>query len=107
MDIYPDVALGEHVSGWYWPPLPPNPPYLYFDRDASGDEAMFFPGLFLQFAPGIKVTCTSTSGGDILFTGLSTDNTYLFTGGDPTRGIRIHDGEIRLHQNGSVKLHRK
>lgn len=107
-DIYPVRALGDWVSGWYHPtPFPGN--YVYFDRDASGTDATFDAGYYVQFLPEVTVTCTSASGGSIRFLGSSGSeaHTYLFTGGDPTRGIEIRGGHIYLYQDGSIKLYRQ
>ena len=107
-DIYPVRALGDWVSGWYHPtPFPGN--YVYFDRDASGTDATFDAGYYVQFLPEVTVTCTSASGGSIRFLGSSgsEEHTYLFTGGDPTRGIEIRGGHIYLYQDGSIKLYRQ
>jgi len=101
-NIYPACALGSSLSGWY---SPPTLPYRYFDRDATGNDAGFDAGHFLQFLPGITVTCTSTEGGKIEFRGWSADNSYLFARGDVSRGVRIYSGHIYLYQNGSIKFH--
>jgi len=100
--IKPAPSLGASLSGSY---SPPSFPYRYFDQDATGDDVVFEAGHLLQFLPGVKVTCTSTSGGKIAFGGESTDNTLLFSRGDEWRGIRLYDGHIYLYQNGSIVLH--
>lgn len=99
--VYPAPALGSWLSGGY---SPPSFPYRYFDRDATGHDATFDAGHYLQFLPGITVKCTSPAGGKIQFRGWSTANTYLFAGGDASTGIRIHSGHIYLYQNGSIKF---
>ncbi len=101
--IKPDCSLGSSLSGSY---VPPSFPYRYFDQDATGSNADFGSGHKLQFLPGVKVTCTSTTGGKIEFRGTSAYNTYLFTRGDLSNGIRIlNSSKIHLYQNGSIKLH--
>ena len=100
-NIYPAQALGNWLSGTY---SRVAFPYRYFDRDATGHSATFEAGQYLQFLPDITVTCTSTTGGSILFEGSSSHNTRLFTRGDRTKGVRIYDGAIKLNRYGSVKF---
>ncbi|MCK5640381.1 MAG: C10 family peptidase [Gammaproteobacteria bacterium] len=100
--IKPAPSLGSWLSG---SKSPPSFPYRYFDRDATGHDATFGAGHYLQFLPGITVKCTSPDGGKIQFIGWSTDNTYLFTRGDQSKGIRIHSGHINLFNQGSIKFH--
>jgi hypothetical protein len=101
-NIYPASALGAWLSGRY-----ASPPfaYRYFDRDATGHDALFDAGQYLQFLPGVIARCTSPSGGRIGFDGLPTANTYLFARGDPSTGIRIHSGYIHLLKDGALTLH--
>ncbi len=99
--IYPAQALGSSLSGTY---TRQSFPYRYVDRDATGSSATFEEGQYLQFLPGITVTCTSTTGGSIRFEGSSSNNTWLFTRGDRTRGARIYSGTIKLNRYGSVKF---
>ena len=103
INIHPACALGSWLSGGY---EPPSFPYRYFDRDATGDNAVFNAGHYLQFLPSITVTCTSTTGGKIEFRGLSTENSHLFTRGDElSTGINIYNGHVYLYQGGSIKFH--
>jgi hypothetical protein len=101
-NIYPASALGAWLSGRY---ASPGFAYRYFDRDATGHDARFDAGQTLQFLPGVTVGCTSSRGGRIGFDGLNTANTYLFTRGDPSTGIRIHSGHIHLLKNGRLTFH--
>ena len=96
-NIVPDQALGAVISGTY--AKVSTFPYRYFDLDATG-SATFSAGQYLQFLPGIAVT----SSGTVRFDGSGSDNTRLFAGGDTTRGIRIYDGAVKLHNNGSISL---
>jgi len=98
-DIYPATALGNWLSGPYSAPYP-----FYFDQDAAGSSATFSSGANLQFLPGVTVTGISTTGDAIRFEGSSSANTRLFTNGDMSKGIRIHDGTIKLMNNGSITL---
>lgn len=97
INVYPAPALGSWLSGLY---SLPSFPYRYFDRDATGNDATFDAGHYLQFLPGVTVK----SGGKIQFRGWSTGNTRLFTRGDRSKGILIVSGHIYLYQNGSIKL---
>jgi hypothetical protein len=99
--IKPVPALGSWLSGTY---LRAGFPYRYFDRDATGGSATFEAGQNLQFLPEITVTCTSTAGGSIRFKGSSSQSTLLFTRGDRTKGVRIHDSAVRLNRYGSIKF---
>ena len=100
--IYPAPSLGSSLSGTY---AKRSFHYRYFDQDATGHDAVFEAGQYLQFLPGITVKCTSPDGGKIQFRGGSTDNTYLFTRGDIiSKGIRIHSGHIYLYNQGSIKF---
>ena len=102
VDIYPAQALESSIAGTYTRDA--SFPYRYFDQDATGNSATFENGQYLQFLPGITVTCTSTTGGSIRFEGSSSDNTWLFTRGDRTKGVRIYDGAIKMNRYGGVKI---
>ena len=104
INIKPIQTLGNELSGHYHKLLFP---YRYFDQDANGFDVTFAGGQNLQFLPSVAVTCKS---GYIRFEGISFDNMRLFsikgteTGG-ALAGIKIHDGGIRLHPNGSIRFH--
>jgi hypothetical protein len=100
-DIYPEQALGSLLMGTY---AKDSFPYRYFDRDAISVGAIFASGQYLQFLPGITVTCMGTAGSTIFFNGSSSNNTRLFTRGDPSTGIRIYEGAVKLSKNGSITL---
>lgn len=103
--LRPASALYSTISGDYFSV---GIKYRYFDQDATGDSAAFWQGQKLQFLPGITVTCTSTEGDYIRFIGInitSSDNTYLFSRGDLSKGARLIDSEIRLYKNGSIKFY--
>ena len=99
--IKPAPSLESKLSGPY---AKKAFPYRYFDQDATGHDAVFKAGQYLQFLPGITVKCTSPDGGKIQFIGWSYDNTRLFTRGDISKGIRIHSGHINLYNQGSIKF---
>jgi len=102
-DIFPVNAIGSLILGGY--PAQTLFRYRYFDMDAMGHDAVFHGGQSLQFLPGIKVTSISSSTNPIRFYGTNEDNLQLFTRGDLSNGIRLHDGEIELTNYGSIKLH--
>jgi hypothetical protein len=99
--IKPAPSLGSWLSGTY---TKKSFPYRYFDQDATGHDAVFKAGQYLQFLPSNTVKCTSPDGGKIQFIGWSTGNTHLFTRGDVSKGIRIHSGHIYLCNPGSIKF---
>lgn len=101
-NIYPAPALGSSLSAVTY--SRPSFPYRYFDQDATGASATFEAGQNLQFLPNVEVTCTSNTGGSIQFLGSSSYNTRLYTRGDPSKGIRIYQGEVKLDKDGSIKL---
>ena len=102
LGIRPETALGSTVSGAY---APAAFPYRYFDRNATGINASFDAGHFLQFLPGVKVTCRGMGYDKIQFRGWSNANSRLFTRGDSGAGVRIYSGHIYLFGGGSIKLH--
>jgi hypothetical protein len=104
VDIKPEPSMGNPLSGIY---IKQHYPYRYFNQDAAGSDVIFESGQNLQFLPGVVVTCTD---GYIRFEGFDFDNTRLFsikgteTGGS-LAGIKIHEGVIKLHTNGSIRFH--
>jgi hypothetical protein len=101
-EVYPDVALGPLLSGAY-----PKAkfPYRYFDQDAKGDAATFFSGQYLQFLHNITVRASSSPGSTILFYGYASgNNTLLFSRGNPSKGIRIYNGAVKLNSNGGIRF---
>lgn len=99
VNIFPNVSLTHSLSGTYilWPLFP----YRYFNRDASGSSATFNAGQYLQFLPNIVVTST----GNIKFLGATSFETYFFTRGDTSKGIRIDNGGISLYSGGKMKFY--
>jgi hypothetical protein len=102
IDIYPAQALGNTLAGTYLRDV--SFPFRYFDQDATGNSATFESGQNLQFLHNITVACGSTTGGSIRFEGSSSNNTWLFTRGDRSIGVRICDGAIKLNRYGSIKF---
>lgn len=104
-DIYPGPALYDTLSGDY---MKTTLGYRYFDQDATGDTATFWAGQKLQFLPGVTVKCSSGTGGYLRFIGVNSDpswNTYLFSNGDLSRGIKMIDSEIRVYNGGGIQLY--
>jgi len=98
--IYPDKALGSDLIGAY--SLNTSFPYRYFDRDALGlgGGAVFQSGQKLQFLPDVVVS--GSASGTVRFNGSSGLTTVLFTRGDKTAGVKIHDGAIQVHEGGGI-----
>ena len=80
-------------------------PYRYFDQDASGSNATFESGQMLQTLEGVRITGTEHHHWlmmSVFWDHVRSPTTKVFTGGDPTRGIRIQRdptsgyGTIRL-----------
>ena len=87
------------VSGAY--PLP-ELPYGYVDQDATcSDSAAFASGYNLQFLPNATLTCTSTTDSLRIY-GTGSENTRLFTRGDPSRGVHIVGSAIKMSHGGTV-----
>ena len=99
VNIRPAQSLGSSLSGTYilWPLFP----YRYFDRDTWGSSATFSVGQYLQFLPHIVVTST----GNIKFLGAAPFESYFFTRGDTSRGIRIDNGGISMYSGGKMKFY--
>jgi len=102
-NIYPAQSLHSVISGTY---TRQSFYYRYFNVDATGTSATFDPGQYLQFLPGITLTCTSTTGGSIRFNSSSSNLTRLFSrNGDRTQGVRLNSGgTIKLNGYGCIKF---
>jgi hypothetical protein len=97
---FPFPAIGSTVvSGTY----PKNTfPYWYLDRDATaGFTTTFASGNYLQFLNGIRLKAD----GYVKIESTVTQNTRLFSGGNPSTGIRLYDGDMILTSGGSLKLY--
>ena len=102
LGLRPETALGSTVSGGY---TPGTFPYRYFDQNATGVNASFDAGHYLQFLPGVRVTCRGMGYDKIQFRGWSNANSRLFTRGNIGAGARIYSGHIYLFGGGSIKLY--
>jgi len=97
---YPVQSVGSTVvSGTY----PKNAlPYWYFDQDATAYFATTFAsGNYLQFLRRIRLKAT----GHVRIESTATQNTRIFSRGNPSKGIRIRNGTIVLYSGGCMKLH--
>ncbi len=102
LNIVPNVLLGPTLSGTY---NVQTFNYRYFDRDAAGSLAIFNSGQFLQVLPGITITGNGVgSGSYVSFNGNTITPLNIFTDGDPSEGVEIRNGAIRLSNGGSIKL---
>jgi hypothetical protein len=99
-DHFPDPEIGSTViSGTY---VKNAFPYRYFDRDATaGFTTTFASGNYLQFLNGIRLRAT----GYVRIESTVTDNTRIYSGGNPSTGIRLTRGTMILNSGGSVKLY--
>jgi hypothetical protein len=99
-DILPACYLGATLSGTY---AKQSFPYRYVDRDtACSGSATFSAGQKIQFLPEVDMKCTSTTGGSIRILGAPSSSTLLFTRGDQTRGMKILNGAVKMHKEGSI-----
>ncbi|MDH4238327.1 MAG: C10 family peptidase [Phycisphaerae bacterium] len=99
-DHFPIVATGSGLmSGIY----PKNAlPYWYFDQDATAHFATTFAsGNYLQFLNGIRLKAA----GSVRIESTVTENTRIFSGGDPRNGIRLYSGTMTLTSGGSLKVY--
>lgn len=97
---YPAPAIGSTViSGTY---LKNAFPYRYFDRDATaGFSTTFASGNYLQFLNGIRLRAT----GFVRIDSTVTENTRIYSGGNPSTGIRLYSGDMILTSGGSLKVY--
>jgi hypothetical protein len=111
--IFPEIALGDTLSGVYeaeWTGGEHfDKPTRYFDQDCTGVNAEFKAGQALQYVrPGLWVRCTGTASDALIFRGASGAVSEVYRGapfGDVK--IRILDGAIKLHGNGAILLERQ
>ena len=99
-NLHPEPALEGMVQSQTYPKE--SFPYRYVDRDASGSSATFSAGQKIQFLQGTTLICNGAS--PVKFYGATSNNSYLYTRGDTSKGIIINSGAIRLASNGSIKL---
>lgn len=80
-------------------------PYRYFYRDTTGGPGTFEGGQRIQFLPGIVVRATT---GTVTFEGTDSYDSHLFSRGDLSTGLKIHnegDASVKLYADGSVRFH--
>ncbi|MEE8572557.1 MAG: C10 family peptidase [Gemmatimonadota bacterium] len=95
-NILPDGSVYSTFSGVV---SVPEFPCRYFNIDAVGTDATFQPGHYLQFLPDITVGCAA---GYVRFVGLPGAHTRLYTNGDASTGIRVHDGAVKVSPGGEI-----
>jgi len=76
----------------------------YFNQDASGANATFQAGCWLQFLPTVTVTNNGGGSDAIFFRGSTANPTRLLANGDASKGIRINAGALKLAGRGSLRL---
>lgn len=95
--IVPIQSLGDMFFG----PLSTLPfPYRYVDRDCIGTAAEFQAGQFIQFLPGVKLTCGAET---VRFNGDSRNQSVLYTP-IPDRGIKIYNGAMVMHTGCEIRF---
>jgi hypothetical protein len=104
MNLHPSGSVGDTVAGIY--SRNSSFPYRYFDLDATGSNAMFQSGQYLQFLEGVEVRGTGNThtAEAICFEGTASFPTHLYTRGDPSLGIKIISGSLKLGNGGRLSL---
>jgi len=100
--VRPVTYLGRKLASIMYP-KDTKFPYRYFDQDATGSATVFASGQYLQFLQNISVAADPQPGNYIYFIG-EDETTRLFTRGDPSKGIRIDKGRIKLINGGSIRF---
>ncbi len=100
-NIRPDSAVGSNFGGTF---AQESFPYRYFAVDAYGSDAVFESGQKIQFLQHITVHCAATSTQGVVFEGTPEKNTFLFSRGDISRGIRIRNGAVKLSAGGAIRF---
>lgn len=98
INIVPDSSLGDSIEGVFhknaWP-------YRYLDQDASGENAIFEPGQYIQFLHNVRLLST----GSIAINGSNENTTLIYSRGDKSKGIYIQNGGIKLMENGQLRFY--
>lgn len=100
-NIIPYTALGPVFLGTY---STSSFPYRYFDQDASSFSAVFEFGQFLQTLPDITISANNGLSSNVSFSGNVGMPTKIYTDGDPSKGVVIREGTLKLTNGGSIKL---
>jgi hypothetical protein len=98
INIRPYNSLGSNLGGTFFAG------YHYVNMDASGSNAIFFGGCLIQTLPNMVVKGVGTTPA-LKFYGTASNNTYFYTNGDHTAGIKIVNGGLVLSNNGSLKMY--
>ena len=99
-DHYPIQSVGSTVVSGTYPKK--SFPYWYFDQDATASfSTTFASGSNLQFLRRIRLRAA----GYVRIESTSAQQTRIYTRGDPSMGIRMYNGTIKLYSGGSLKMH--
>ncbi|HER42904.1 MAG TPA: hypothetical protein ENO08_00400 [Candidatus Eisenbacteria bacterium] len=93
--LIPSVSLNNSLSGTY--AAEPAFPWRYINMETAGESAVFAAGQMIQSLPGMRVRCTSTTGGSVRFYGSEGLHTRIFARGEWTKGVKITAGGIALY----------
>jgi hypothetical protein len=96
-NVVPANHIGPSVGGSYTGTY-------YFNQNASGADATFQPGSWLQFLPTVTVSNSGGSADVITFQGSAASPTTLLANGDPSKGILIGNGALKLAGGGCLRL---
>jgi hypothetical protein len=96
-NVVPANHIGPSVGGSYTGTY-------YFNQNASGANATFQPGAWLQFLPTVTVSNSGGSADAITFQGSAASPTTLLANGDSSRGILISNGALKLAGGGCLRL---
>ena len=100
--IYHRDGLCFSYTGTLGPRTSPTDPHHYVYCDVGCHGVIVQAGAWVQFLPGTAMTCST---GSIDIYGRTPDETRFFSRGLPTRGLKVAGGKIRLHPNGSIRVH--
>lgn len=100
-NIYPAQAIGSLMAGSY---LKQEFNYRCFDQDTEGMSAVFQAGQLLQAISGVTISSTNSSGASVEFNGEPDNITALYSKDAPDKGIRVHNGKIKLSNGGGITL---
>ena len=78
----------------------------YFSEDASGANATFLGGNLLHFLPTVRLANNGGPSDLITFKGnkYGAGPTTLYAGGDPSKGIILINGELKIAGKGCLRL---
>lgn len=98
--IYPRGGLCESYSGTLDPRTGPTDLHHYVFDDVACYGVVIEAGAWVQFLPGTSLTCETDS---VDIYGRTPDETRFFSGGLPTRGLKVGaSGKIRILPGGGI-----